>query len=293
MSHPQDDIDSSLPKKTGMSTTTKVVLVMLTVGGGMLLLCCGGAIAFTWYAARQVQNSMTTNPVQVQEMTEQIVSIDIPESYEPKTSMTMEMFGMKMSNYARKDDPRGVLIVMQNRAGFNANDEQSRKRMLDQMRMQMGMQGGAATNSETREVDIDGEKVPFQFNTLDQNGQKMKQVMGLVPLKSGAVLIMIMLPEELYDEDEIVAMLESIREPQPKTDQLPELPVPTEVPNPDGAEVSHGEGGTEPVEPKPEIKPTPESTPPAEAEPTPGEKPTDDGNAGVEAERPEPVATPE
>ncbi|RPI81771.1 MAG: hypothetical protein EHM42_10200 [Planctomycetaceae bacterium] len=199
-----------------MDTTTKVVLIMLTVGGVAMFLCCGGLMVGGWCFACSVSQSITMNPVDVRAATDEIVTIDIPDGFEPKQSMRMDMLGMKMAIYGRPDAPNAVILIMQNRFAFDVNDEQQRKQMFDAMRQQAGLPAGqeGASTSETRDIEIDGQEVPFQFTTLDQNGQKVRQVMGFVPLKSGMVMIMIMVPEEQYDEDQIVAMLESIREPQ-------------------------------------------------------------------------------
>lgn len=223
MSQDEDFLEESLPPKRGMDTTTKVVLIMLTVGGVGLFLCCGGLMLGGWFVARSVSNSITMNPPDVRKATAEIADIEIPGEFEPKQSMRLDMLGMKMAMYGKPDSPEPQIIIMQSRFMSDSMDEQRKKEMMDSMRQQAGVSASDDGESagEVRDIEIDGKKVPFQFNTVKQNGRQTQQIMGLVPLKSGMVMIMVIIPEEQYDEETVLQMLKSIREPQAGPGGLP------------------------------------------------------------------------
>jgi hypothetical protein len=255
--------------KKGMSTTAKVVLVMLGVGGVALLLCCGGLFGAGIWLKRTVEQAQVTNPVQVRELAGQIASIQLPEQYEPQMGLQLPMLGMRMVTFLRSDQPGANVFLMENTMGMNPSDPAQRDQMLQQIQMQQGAQGGNLSNVEVREIEVAGQKVPFQFGTNNANGRVLRQAMGFVPLKKGVVLVVISAPVDSFDEDEVVAILQSIGEPGGAGDDSANAPTTGEPPGQQDPAATPAPAGTT----------TPETPPPVD-EP-------------VEAEQPEPATVPQ
>lgn len=234
MSNDQPVFEEEVPPKKGMSTTAKVVLVMLGVGGVALLLCCGGLFGAGVWLQRTVQQAQITDPDQIEEVAQQIASIRLPEEYHPQMGLQFPILGMRMAIFTRTDSPQSMAMLMENTMSMNSSDPAQRDQMMSQMKQQMGMQGADLSQTEVREIEVAGQKVPFQFGTLTKNGVKLTQVIGFVPLKKGMVMVSIAAPVDEFDDDEIVEILQSIAEPVATVDrELPPSSPPATLPNTD------------------------------------------------------------
>lgn len=205
-----DELDDVVaPQKT--KTTTKVVITTLIIGGILLVSCCGGLVAVSMWFFSSVQKSITQDPVKVEELGDSIASMDMPAEF--RGQQGLDFGGFRMVTYVHSEDPRMVIMLMENGFVNDPNDPNERQRMADQMRQQSGFspvsQGGA---TETLDVDINGETISFQVTSVNQNGQNQRQIIGFVPLKKGVVIVMVIVPEERYNEDELTKMLSTIRE---------------------------------------------------------------------------------
>ena len=80
------------PRKAGMSGGAKLLIVLGVLVGIAVLLCCGSAIWFGVYVA----GGMSQDPQVVQQKTEEIAQIEIPDGLEPAGS-----FDFKIPFYGR------------------------------------------------------------------------------------------------------------------------------------------------------------------------------------------------
>lgn len=198
-----DDVQFEPVPRPGMSGTTKVLLILGGVGGLCLLVCCGVAGFIGWKA----KNSMSDDPVVITKLSQSIVEMDIPADFTPKQSM--DMFGvMKMAIYTAPK--HGMLMLI----GFGKMfaDPQQQEQMKQQMKQQHGPKDQKVLSTETKEVEIGGKKVPFEFAKTEDTGshEKFEQVNGFFPGKEGPVVLMLLIPEDEYDEEEVLKMLQSI-----------------------------------------------------------------------------------
>lgn len=197
----------------GMSSTTKVVLIILGAGGVLALVCCGGVMYFGKQFADKIQNSISQDPARIREVTASIVDVTVPDVYSPKMAMDFGMMGMqmKMCAYSRDGDAGGVFI-MEMTAPPNANKAQMKQQFQQSLRQQGQNQDVTIDSSETRTFSINGEECQFEFikgkNT--QTNQDMRQVMGVIPGKSGTAFLMLFESEENWDEDAVIRMIESM-----------------------------------------------------------------------------------
>ncbi|MEX0701066.1 MAG: hypothetical protein WD069_03135 [Planctomycetales bacterium] len=217
--NPTDSEPPQPPPKRGMSTTTKVVLILVALFGGLGVLCCGGVMWFGW----RMQSTIVQNPDQVREATAEIVEMEIPERFRPTIGYDMKnmpLFGRFMPGQMQmvlyQTGGGGSMFV----AGFDRSTMRGdpQQQMRDAMRQQPAAGGGPRKldieegGTVVREFEIRGQQVAFTFAKAHdpQTGRDFHQITGEFDGKAGAVMIQIQLPEQEYDEAEIVRMLESI-----------------------------------------------------------------------------------
>lgn len=197
----------------GMGTTAKVVLIILGAGALLLLVCCGVGAWWGKGMVDQFKDSMTDDPAKIAEITTSIVDITIPDEYTPQMAMNFAMFGvqMKMCAYSRTGDAGGVLI-MEMSGPQMGNRAQMKQQFQQSLRQQGQNQDLQVESTVTRTFTINGEECDFEFvkgkNT--QNNQDMRQVMGVIPGKTGAAFLMVFETEENWDEAAIVRIIESM-----------------------------------------------------------------------------------
>lgn len=186
-----------------------IILILLAVfGGGVLLVCCGG-LGFVWYQAR---NAGSTDPAKIREVTAEITDLDMPAEFEPKVSMSV--FGaLKLVVYARPNPEQGQIVL-----SAIATEGVAHPQQQEMMQQQWDGRGHGKTrnlkmlNSTTREIEIRGTPVKFEIAEMEDpdSKQKLRRVLGTFPAKKGVAMLMMMVPEENYDEEAVVKFLESI-----------------------------------------------------------------------------------
>jgi len=191
------------------------LLIILGVGGGLLvLLCCGGLIGFGVYVA----GGMSQDPGVVEEKTQEMAKIEVPEGLKPKMS-----FDMKVPFYGRfmlwviyvdeETDSLLMLFTVANASG--SEDPQEMRRALDQSLRQQGIEEQEdidVDETSTKDVEIRGQTVTFTVSkgVGRESGNKRIQVMGVFQGEDGPVFLMLNADAEKYSEEQVIEMLESI-----------------------------------------------------------------------------------
>ena len=208
-----DEGGSLGPKKKGMSTAMIVVIILGCIAGGGFLLCCGGA----FWLMKSTQATM--DPQEVIAITKEIVEIEIPDVFQPNMGFDVNIFGAfkeKIAWYESKSG-EGLLILMSLEiaaAGDQAVEEAQMQQQLQQLQQQrQGDPNLRIKKSESREFEVRGEKVDFNFAETENmdNGDPWRQVTGTFAGKAGTVMLMLKIEEEAYDEDVVIKMIESIK----------------------------------------------------------------------------------
>ncbi len=200
--------ETPVPQKQGCSTGAKVLLVMLFMAGGFFALCCGGVI----WAFSQIDFDETVEGVRA--MTEDIVDIDISESFEPQHAMEMDLLimSMKLAIYTAETDD-SVLILAE--MDFPTADQQQTQAKMEIILRQQDHGGRYVDiiSSEIREFEIRGQTVKFVFAECEDidTGEAVRQITGKFPGRQGMGFLMLQVEEESYDEDATVRMIESIK----------------------------------------------------------------------------------
>lgn len=209
----QEDWHEESAPSPGMSGTTKVLLILGGIGGFCALACCGGAV-FLGFRAR---NAVSNDPTTIRQRTADIVDIEIPKNFEPQQSMDLTFMGsgMRMAIYQDKAAGDSNLILMEMSSGkFGNNQKQQQDAMQQALRDQGRQQHQQLKDAqmETRNFDIRGEKIPFQFaKGIGHDGKtEMHHITGSFPSKGGVGMLQLMIADKDYD-DEVVKMIESIK----------------------------------------------------------------------------------
>ena len=205
-SHQRDPWEERAPRRPGMSTGAKVLIVLLSLAGVVVLLCCGVGL----YIASSFQ--LDENPAAVAGKTGEIVQIEIPEVFVPRgtVSANLIVFSIDGVVYETEGDPQGTLMLGEFK-GLGMDNADVRTEIRRAMRRPDGGDELKITRSETREFEVRGERVDFTFaEATDNAGNEYRLVMGSFPTDDGQGILSVEMPAEIYDEEAIVEMIESI-----------------------------------------------------------------------------------
>lgn len=212
----QQDWQDQEPRKRGMGSGSKVLLILGGVGGLFLLLCCGGGAYLFWQARNALENLVTTDPAAIKTKTQSIAKIDVLPGFKPVQAMDMIVMKWVVYQGEAGDDSMLMLMEFQNSMFQGANKQEQKDQMLQQMRQQQQAQGGntniQAEETTKRDFTIGGRKNEFTFvKGKSQQGKAVRQVTGTFPTVGGVAMLMLIIPDEKYDEAAVIRMLESIR----------------------------------------------------------------------------------
>lgn len=213
-------VDDNPPPQSG--SNTKTILIITGVVAVCLLLCCGGGLMVAWKAADAfktfAQNMVISDPDEIRKQTAEMVDIEIPASFQPHQGMNMVAVRFVMyETDANKDGSTGMLMLMEMATQqFGVNPQQQEQELRKSMQQQQAGQGFTSSKSERREIEIRRQTVPFDFvegTTTLAPGQEKKthMISGVFKGKRGPVMLQLMLPDEDYDEEAVMKMLQSIK----------------------------------------------------------------------------------
>ncbi len=218
-----DEQAAAPPPKPGMSTGTKVLLILLIIFGGIALLCCGGLIAGGIYLSKYINESVSKDPTVVRQVTQQIVTMTIPEVLKPEASFDMKMpiTDQRLMTgvvYEDKSTRSSLFLAV---FGFQENqaDREQMQRQMEQSFRQQGFNteenepGNWESKSHEKEIEIRGKKVTFQFTERKntENDETRLDVVGSFPGDEGPVMLMLSADTKTVNEEQAVKMLESIK----------------------------------------------------------------------------------
>lgn len=176
-----------------------------------LLCCCGGPMLLSW----GVQDRMTVDPIEVGAKADAMLKMDRPEDLTP--AFYMDMIFMKIAVFAQEDGGE-MMCQMAMDPKMAADRDQMRSSMEQQLEEQASqnpdMPKLVVEERETREYQVRGQPVSFDFNTCvaEESQEKYYQVSGVVDTQDGsqAVMILLQVKAENFSEEQIAQMIESI-----------------------------------------------------------------------------------
>jgi hypothetical protein len=214
---PVNPYDSPESVRPGMSSGAKVLLGLGIGCGVLVLLCCGGFGIFIFYFGRSVQRATSEDPTTIRQVTDSIVTIEVPEALEPKFSLdwTMPIVNRKMMAMAVYADKakRSSLVVFQISKDLG-NPEMMKSQFQDSLR-QSGQREWKEVHleeSETFNTKINGGDAEFKIGKgKNESGKEVWQATGAFDGNGGPAMLFMQLAADDFDKDQVMAILKSMK----------------------------------------------------------------------------------
>jgi hypothetical protein len=188
---------------------SRLWLVIATLAGAGLL---GGACVcgFALYLFRP---EFDRDPTHVRELTDDLVSIELGEKWQPGGAIEWNVLWLVMFRgaYYEWSEANGQLAIVAV-DGRVLDQEDVRRHVVRQLQEAGGTAAIVVERAVTRDILIDGKTVPFVFQEGKEVSSQVpiRLVEGVVDGPRGPVLIALRLDEALYDEQQILHVLSSI-----------------------------------------------------------------------------------
>ena len=204
-----------------MSGTTKVLLGLGLGCGFLMLLACGGMCVFFYYVQSYVKDASTQDPAKIRTLTNDIVTIEIPEGLEPKIGFNAKVpisnapMGIAVVYADEKQHSTLMLIEIQIEIADQTKREQFQKQIEEGMEQQGHHQQKQfhVTESKPHETTIHSEPAKFTIAKGDDpsNKEELWQVTGEFKGLEGPTIFLFRAPLEDYTEEQIIEMLDSMK----------------------------------------------------------------------------------
>ncbi|MGD9722047.1 MAG: hypothetical protein AB7O59_09955 [Pirellulales bacterium] len=219
MAGPINPYDAPPPERRGMSGTSKALLA-LGIGCGVLLLLCCGVFGLSGIAMmRFAKNSTITEAPRIREISDEIATIKVPESLEPKMGLDVKMpfVGtpiMKGSAYIN-DSEKSYVIIGELNPEYADQSGNVKTHFTEEMKKQEG--AGAdkyeVVETETIDVTINNEPAKFTLAKLVHKDDAEKgqwRVEGQFQGKSGPALLFMQLESPEFSKEQALEVIHSM-----------------------------------------------------------------------------------
>lgn len=203
--------NDTTPKKQGTSGCAKVVLIGGGIGLVLMLICCGvGA-----YFAKSFMPTMVTSPAEVAEMSKQMVDMKIPDDFKGVMGMKMDNFFMTMQIATfEQTEKKGFIQLIDMKLKVNDPNQKAQFRNNPALQQQQqNLPNLKLGSSNMRDFDLRGQPVTFRFTeAVNTDTNKNCHVIdGTIDGPNGFTTIKLIFDDEIYDEDTVVELIESIK----------------------------------------------------------------------------------
>ena len=217
MSQPMNPYDSPEAPRAGMSGTSKLLLGMGIGCGVLVIVCCGGTIGSLYWIGKTAQEAVTKDPAKIQELTEQIVSISVPDNLPPQLGMA---FVVPIVNFPfmtwvqyGEQDGKNMLGLMQFNPRFD--ERQMKSQWRDSMRQngRGGFEDIDVEHSERIEQQVNGQDATFTLASGHEPGsdKEVWQVSGSFHGKGGPAILFLKADQSLLTKDQVLDILKSMK----------------------------------------------------------------------------------
>lgn len=212
------DQKSSNPKMADIETSNKnqpahpmLVLIAGFASAVLLFFCCACGGAIWWF-----QPEIHEDPDRARQLVNEMIEIQIPDSYQPKGTIEMNaayMLSLRGAYYERFVGD-GLLTLIEVNSRFQAEED-----IRNHIRQTLMEKGGGGTplvvdpsDAKTVQIAINGQQVPFKFEIGRDppSGRTFHVVEGVFPGNNGQILLAMRVNEDNWEETSIVDMLQSI-----------------------------------------------------------------------------------
>jgi hypothetical protein len=211
--------DQLPPEQRGMSGSTKVLLAFGIGCGVLVLLRCGVFGVTGYFGANYFRDAFSDDPVKARDITDSIVTIEIPESLEPQGSIDLRVpFQgdriMTGALYGSKEGDNHLIIGEFNPEMVDSGDIET------QFRESMRNSGKGEhedldiIESETYDAKINGEDAAFRVSKAEGRESKKAywQVTGEFRGDAGPALLIVGLEADKYSKDDVINIIKSMED---------------------------------------------------------------------------------
>jgi hypothetical protein len=211
---PINPYDVPEPRRPGMSGTSKVLLGLGVGCGVMMILCCGVLGLGGWAMVRIAKDSTVHDPKQVEDILDEIVTIEVPESLEPTIGLdvTLPVLGPFLKGVLYQNaGKKNILIVGRFNPSFA--DRNSFEIQLRNSVQERDSEDIEVSESEPFDTKIHGE--PAQFTIARGMGRKSHEecweVIGQFQAAGGPAILIFKARTGDFTKDEVLDMLKSMK----------------------------------------------------------------------------------
>jgi hypothetical protein len=179
----------------------------------LLVICCGGFVGVYYW----MKNAATDDPVQIAKIAEEIAEVPLPAEFRPKMGFNLSFFGQAVKGviYAPEKDDSFFLMGEYDAKMTDAERDQ----IVEQMRGSWRTQGNSnnqdleVISSKTVELTMRGKPATFKFDEAKnrKTNAKFWQLSGTFVGKKGPAMMILILPYERFQENELKRMLEDTK----------------------------------------------------------------------------------
>lgn len=215
------------PQRTGMSTTAKV---LLGTGIGcvvILALCCGTFGLFIYSFVRTMENAKIDDPQQIQDLSEDIVTINVPPALKPRIGIDVKLpfVGMPMvAGVIYSDKEGGELdedfskhnVLLFGQLGQQFSDDPNMREQLENFQREAHGQDEEdfkIEESEPFKTTINGEPAEFTISKgRDSDAEDDRwHVMGHFQGKGGPAIFLMHVKAADFSKEQVLAILQSMK----------------------------------------------------------------------------------
>ncbi len=188
-------------------------------GGALkwILLGCGGIIllivAFFAVSTYLVYRAFNTDPVKVEQASQEIVKFDKPAGWKGVFSMSVMGFKMAMLSSGDPKAPDNAMVILASFDGAKQNQEQFQRQMKDSLEKQ----GQSQQVSEQRPAEtfkVQGKDVAAQVAVVknqNTNAQALQYTLALDRPGGNTAMLMIIGPEKVVDHAWVQKFLDTVK----------------------------------------------------------------------------------
>jgi hypothetical protein len=191
-----------------MSRGVRVVLIILAVA---LFMCCVTGLGLTLLGTRLIGRAFITNPERVHSIGGQIADYTVPAGYEEMFAMNMMGVKMVALGSGSSTSEFMMIMLMQFPGGMQISRQEMERQIEQALARQMGLGSADMEVVGHEETTIRGESVTLTVREGNTDyGERLRQITGVFPGKSGPTILMIAGEVSAWDEQVVERFIASI-----------------------------------------------------------------------------------